>query len=71
MTDSVPLRCHTDSVWEGMTQTPTNIDPYAELDNRSDAFELAEEFRKRRPLRPRPHTRGGFPQDRNRRGAVD
>ncbi|WP_156458145.1 hypothetical protein [Devosia epidermidihirudinis] len=54
-----------------MTQTPTNIDPYAELDNRSDAFELAEEFRKRRPLRPRPHTRGGFPQDRNRRGAVD
>ncbi|WP_375597277.1 hypothetical protein [Devosia sp. Naph2] len=32
-----------------MTQTCTDPDPYAELDNRADAFELSEEFRK--PIR--------------------
>ena len=29
-----------------MPQTSINPDPYAELDNRADAFELSEDFRK-------------------------
>jgi len=29
-----------------MLQTCTDPDPYAELDNRADAFELSEDFRK-------------------------
>jgi len=32
-----------------MPQTCIDPDPYAELDNRADAFELSEEFRK--PIR--------------------
>lgn len=34
-----------------MTQNSTDPDPYAELDNRADAGELSEEFRKPQNIR--------------------
>ncbi|MFD2649751.1 hypothetical protein ACFSX5_18345 [Devosia albogilva] len=51
-----------------MPQTCNDPDPYAELDNRADAGELSEEFRKpvrvRRSIglgqRPRTSVRGGL-----------
>ncbi|MBJ6985932.1 MULTISPECIES: hypothetical protein [unclassified Devosia] len=42
-----------------MTQTDLDPDPYAELEYRADAFELAEDFRK--PIRVQRGARKGPP----------
>ncbi|MCP8882059.1 hypothetical protein NIM87_00915 [Devosia sp. XJ19-1] len=47
-----------------MSQTCIDPDPYAELDNRADAFELSEEFRK--PVRVARSRRNGLPMTQTR-----